>query len=197
MGFGYRLYPSYALEQLCNRVVPKCAATDWGLHGTFAIYFTFGFRGAPVNSTVFWTVVTGVVTFVVGQLIVKLVVDPVQDLKRTIGQISHALIEHANVYQNPGLRPEEVQTEISSHLRKLSSQLQAHLYLVPAYSFTAWVFRLPSRNALLDASKFLIGLSNSISRDSENVMEQNFKRAETIADSLGIYMAEGDRLPRE
>lgn len=150
-----------------------------------------------MNSTVFWTVVTGVITFVVGQIIVKLVIDPVQELKRTIGQISHALIEHANVYQNPGLRSEEIQTEISSHLRKLSSQLQAHLYLVPTYSFTAWVFRLPSKNALLDASKCLIGLSNSVFRDSGNVMEHNFRRAEKIADSLGIYMAEGDRLPKE
>lgn len=150
-----------------------------------------------MNSTIFWTVVTAVITFVVGQLIVKLVIEPVQDLNRTIGKISHALIEHANVYQNPGLRPPEVQTETSSHLRKLSSQLQAHLFLVPAYSFTAWLFRLPSRNDLLEASKSLIGLSNSVFRDSENVMEHNFKRAEKIADSLGIFMAEGDRLPKE
>ena len=157
---------------------------------------TFGLKGTPVNSTVFWSVLTGVITFVVGQLVVKLAIDPVQELKRTIGQISHALVEHANVYQNPGLRSEEIQTETSSHLRKLSSQLQAHLYLVPTYSFTAWVFRLPSKNALLEASKCLIGLSNSVFRDSENVMKHNFKRAEKIADALGIYMAEGDRLPQ-
>ncbi|MDO8788792.1 MAG: hypothetical protein Q7J42_12040 [Sulfuritalea sp.] len=150
-----------------------------------------------MNSTVFWTVVTGVITFVVGQLIVKLVIEPVQELKRTIGQISHSLIEHANVYQNPGLRSEEIQSETSTHLRRLSSQLQAHLYLVPAYSITAWVFRLPSKGALLEASKCLIGLSNSVFRDSGNAMEYNFRRAEKIADSLGIYVAEGDRWPKE
>lgn len=150
-----------------------------------------------MSATVFWTVVTGVITFVIGQLIVKLVIDPVQDLKRTIGQISHALIEHANVYQNPGLPPVELQQGTSTHLRKLSSQLQAHLFLVPAYSFTARLFCLPSQSALLEASKSLIGLSNSVFRNADHVMEQNFRRAEKIADSLGIYMAEGDRLPKE
>jgi hypothetical protein len=80
-----------------------------------------------MSFTVFITVLSGVLTYVIGQLVVKIVIEPVQDARRTIGQISHSLIEHANVIANPGVPSEEVMRETAQHLRKLSSQLQSHL----------------------------------------------------------------------
>ena len=111
-----------------------------------------------MNTTVFLTIVTGVVTFVLGQIIVKLLIDPVQEMKRTIGQISHSLIENANVIQNPGVPKEDMINETSQHLRKLSSQLEAHIYLIPAYGFTSKLFCLPSRNSILKAARALMGV---------------------------------------
>jgi hypothetical protein len=152
-----------------------------------------------MNSTVFLTVLSGVITFVIGQLIVKLVIDPVQEMKKTIGQISHSMIEDANVIANPGVPSEEVMKETSKRLRQLSSQLQAHLYLVPQYQKAAKIFGLPSKEKVLAASDSLLGLSNSVFRagPGERIYENNAKRVENICDSLGIYMAEGDRLPKE
>jgi hypothetical protein len=150
-----------------------------------------------MNLTVFFTVFAGVLTYVAGQLIVKLVIEPVQDARRTIGQISHALIERANVIHNPGAPSAEVMTETSRELRKLSSQLQAHLYLVPAYKATATLFRLPSRPKLLKAASHLIGLSNSLHRATDSVYEQNAKRVETICDALSIFLPDEERLPKE
>ena len=143
-----------------------------------------------MNTTVFWTVVSGVITFVIGQLVVKLVIEPVQDFKKTIGQISHALIEHAQVYLNPGVAKEEIQHGVSSQFRTLSSQLHAHLFLVPVYSLAAVIFRLPSREKVVAASKGLIGLSNSVFRDEGDGARHNVRRRESICDSLGIYMPE-------
>ena len=77
-----------------------------------------------MNSTVFFTVLSGVITYVLGQLVLRLVIEPVQELRRTIGVISHTLIERANVIQNPGVPTNEVMDETSRELRKLSSQLQ-------------------------------------------------------------------------
>lgn len=148
-----------------------------------------------MNSTVFLTVISGVITYVVGQLVLKLMLEPVHELKKTIGQISHSLIEHANVYGNPGIPPLETMRETSQHLRKLSSQLQAHLYLVPLYGFTACLFRLPSRTKILSASKLLMGLSNSVFRATDKTYEYNAKRVESICDLLGIYFAESERWP--
>ena len=48
-----------------------------------------------MNSTVFLTVLSGVITYVLGQLVLRLVIEPVQELRRTISVISHALIRSA------------------------------------------------------------------------------------------------------
>ncbi len=150
-----------------------------------------------MNSTVFLTVLAGVITYVLGQLILKLLIEPVNDLKRTIGGIAHSLIEHANVIQNPGVPNGEMIAKTSRHLRKLSSQLEAHLYLIPIYRFTSKLFFLPSRDKILSAARALMGLSNSVFRAEEGIYKQNARRVERVCDSLGIYMSEGDRWPEE
>lgn len=147
--------------------------------------------------TIFLTIMSGVVTYVFGQLVVKLLVEPVQDLRRTIGLISHATIEHAGVFGNPGVSKVEVAQAASTELRRLSSQLQSHLYLVPAYDITARVFRLPPRENLLEASKALIGLSNNLFHAGERSIEWNMKWLAKVCDALGIYLEEGRRWPKE
>lgn len=150
-----------------------------------------------MNSTVFFTVLSGVLTYVIGQLVVKLVIDPVQDAKKTIGLIAHTMIERANVISNPGVLSAEEMDVTSKHLRQLSSQLNSHLYLVPFYSMTAGIFRLPSRENMQKASSNLIGLSNSLDRSGLRGYEVIAKRVEAIHDLLGIFFDEGRRWPKD
>lgn len=150
-----------------------------------------------MDFTVFFTVLSGVITFVIGQIIVKLLLDPIQDMKKTISQVSHTLVERANVIANPGLPAKEILDDASESLRRLSSQLHAHLYLIPSYNATAKVFGLPSKEKLLVASSALIGLSNSVYRADEKVYETNAKRVEQVCDALDIYLAEGSRWPKD
>jgi len=150
-----------------------------------------------MNETVFLTVLTGVVTFVIGQLVVKLLIEPVQEMRRTIAQISHTMIERANVYQNPGIPTQEIMIETSQQTRKLSSQLHAHLYLVPAYSVTARIFFLPPREKVLAASSALIGLSNSVFKAVGDTYRANAKKVEVVCDSLGIYLEDSARWPED
>ncbi len=145
--------------------------------------------------TVFLTVLSGVLTYVLGQLVLKLVIEPVQALRKTVGVISHALIERANVIQNPGIPTEKEMEETSRELRKLSSELRSHLYLIPRYDLTAWVFRLPTAEKIREASSSLIGLSNSVFKARDSIYRINAKRTESVCDSLGIYVADGDRWP--
>lgn len=149
-----------------------------------------------MDFTVLVTVISGVLTYVLGQLVVKIVIEPVQETRRTIGQISHSLIERGNVIANPGVPTEEAMRETAQQLRNLSSQLQSHLYLVPAYATTARVFRLPSKDELLSASKNLIALSTSVYRATDRVHEENATHVEKIRDALSIYMPEDERISR-
>ena len=147
-----------------------------------------------MDFTVFNTVLAGVLTYVAGQIVVKLLLEPIQEMRRTIGQVSHSLIEHANVIGNPGVASPEVMSATAKELRKLSSQLQSHLYLVPSYKYTAKLFRMPSQDQVLVASKYLIGLSNSVHRSTGGVYEQNAFRVEKICDALSIYMSDDERI---
>jgi hypothetical protein len=136
------------------------------------------------NQSVFWTVFSGTLVYILGQIFLKLFIEPVHDLKKTIGMISHSLIERANVISNPGLLPKDVNDETSQELRKLASRLQSHLYLIPCYPAMAWIFRLPLRAGILAASKALIGLSNGVHESAYGVNASNVKR---VCDSLRIY----------
>ena len=150
-----------------------------------------------MNITVFITVLSGVLTYVIGQLVSKLLIEPVQEMKKTISEISLALIEHSQVIHNPGVLSEERTFEAVSHLRKLSSKLHAHLYLVPKYNLTAKLFGLPEKTKLLSAAADLLTLSNSVFKASDKIYEQNAKRQERICDSLSIYFPEDKRWPIE
>jgi hypothetical protein len=132
---------------------------------------------------VFSTVLSGTLVYVLGQIILKFFIEPVQELKKTIGVISHSLIERANVIYNPGLGLKE--TETSKELRNLASRLQSHLYLIPRYSATAQIFGLPLPAKILAASKALIGLANGVDMPDPNGF--NAQSLKTVCNSLGIY----------
>jgi hypothetical protein len=146
-----------------------------------------------MDLTVFITVLAGVLTYVLGQITVKLLIEPVQELRKSIGKVAHGMVMHASMISNPGVAPADLMHETSKELRMLSSDLHTHLRLVPWYSKTARVFGLPSRPQIIAASPCLIGLSNSVHRASGNVYEANAARVETIHDSLGIYLSDGER----
>lgn len=149
-----------------------------------------------MDYTVFFTVLSGALTYVLGQLALKLIIEPVQELRKTVGRIAHALIHRANVIHNPGIPSPEIMDETMTQLRTLSSELQSHLYLIPRYSVTARLFRLPTLKQITEASTALIGLSNSVHRSSMDVYEVNAKRVESICDSLGIYLPQEQRWPK-
>ncbi len=150
-----------------------------------------------MNSTVFLTVLSGALTYVIGQVLLKLYIEPALDFRKTVGLIAHAMVHRANVIQNPGVPTTEVMSETSNELRTFSAQLQAHIYLIPRYSVVALLFGLPSKTKMLAASRSLLGLSNSIYTARENVYQANSKRVENVCDSLGIYLSPDDRWPEK
>jgi len=144
--------------------------------------------------TVFLTVLSGVITFVLGQLVIKLFVDPVHDFRKSVADIALALIEHANVYANPGVAGSEVEKKVSEELRRLSSRLNAQMYLIPCYPITARVFGLPSRKKVVDAASNLIGLSNGVFQSASNLVLVNVEKADKIRKALGIFIPENEQV---
>jgi hypothetical protein len=115
------------------------------------------------------------------------VIEPVQEMKKTIGQIAHALIEHANVISNPGVAKKELIDTASDRLRRLSSLLHSHLRLVPLYRITCWVFWLPCRGSVLSAADSLIKLHNSLHKAIDGIHKENAQDVQNVRAQLGIF----------
>jgi len=143
------------------------------------------------------TVLSGVLVYVIGQFVLKLMIEPVQETKRTIAQISHSLVEYGDVIHNPGVPAKEKTMEVSQHLKRLSAHLHTHLFLVPCYGMTAPIFRLPAQDKILTAARQLMGLSNAICSKSDAIHEEIAKRCEAICDALGIYFPADERWPKD
>jgi len=108
-------------------------------------------------------------TFVGGQYVLKLVIEPVQGMKKTIGEISHALIAHSKILSNSeeGFSDDQ-KRNVFDHLNMLSAQLQASNYLIPKCirkndcKCLPCLFDLPSQDNIFEASEQLQSLANCL-----------------------------------
>ena len=140
------------------------------------------------------TTLGAIVVFVASQLLGKLVVEPVQDLKKLLGEIRYALVFHAQAAMTPvGDRAGE--DEASLVFRKLACDLRSKIGSVPFYNWWARKSRgfLPKKEEAFEASKCLIGLSNSVHQ--ANRWERNPARISKIERLLGFDPFEEEAAP--
>ena len=124
---------------------------------------------------VFYIILAGVIIYVAGQIIVKIVIDPVQELKRVIADIAFKLIHYSHVYRiapsgdvdasgekaQKSVDPEKLE-EAADEYRKLASMLNAGYRLVPFYAIAKLLFFLPKEADIIDARNELIDMSEEI-----------------------------------
>ena len=128
---------------------------------------------------VFYIILAGVIIYVLGEIIVKLVIDPIQELKRVIADIAFKLIHYSHVFKlsssddsDAGTGEKQIASEkleqVADEYRKLASMLNAGYRLVPFYPLARVVFFLPreadiiaARNALLEMSQEIFAAPKS------------------------------------
>lgn len=110
---------------------------------------------------VFLTIISGVLVFVIGQTVLKLFVEPWQKQRECIAKIANLLLYYGNVYSNPGVGTEEKNREASQETRRIASELIESHYRIPMYSKLSRTGLFPSIETMREATRLLIGLSNS------------------------------------
>lgn len=131
------------------------------------------------------TAIGAVVVFVVSQILGKLVIEPIQDVKKILGEIRYALVFHAQAILTP-VGDREGEDRAAEALRKLSCDLRSKIGSVPFYDRWAYVSRgfMPRRANAREAAKHLMGLSNSVYESPRP--ESNGKRISKIERLLGF-----------
>lgn len=142
----------------------------------------------------FLTILSGVTVFVIGQVALKLFIDPIHDFKKVIGEISNCLINNAGNYFEPEKLSVEKQGEVAKELLGLSAKLNAQMSTIPFYSKLARFYLCPSTDHVVIATKSLIGISNAMRCNRPNNGQLNCYSAQRVQDALGIHIAESQRL---
>ena len=122
---------------------------------------------------VFYIILAGVIIYVLGEIIVKIVIDPVQELKRVIAEIAFKLIHYSHVFRLASSEEpsgeaagqtidQEKLEQAADEYRKLASMLNAGYRLVPFYSISKLLFFLPKETDIIDARNALLEMSQEI-----------------------------------
>lgn len=117
-----------------------------------------------------------------GQVVLKFFLEPLQEYKGVRGEVAHALTFYANV---AGDEHRGVSDEARKHLRGLAAKLTVSLHKIPWYGVFTALGMVPKRVDLLKASSDLIGWSNNFRAEWEGTTT----RREDIARCLGIPAA--------
>lgn len=110
--------------------------------------------------TVFTTIVAGVTVFVVGQILLKLVIGPIQKLREVIADVAFYLANDHDVIHNAEMVDKERAQTASSNLKQLGARLVSSQQLIPFYSFLRKLFSLPDKINIEKASQRLFQIPN-------------------------------------
>ena len=136
--------------------------------------------------TVFLTVISGVLIFVLGQTILKLLIEPVNDMKKAIGDVAYTLLQYSNAYGNVEVISDAAKlANIRNEIRTLGSNLLRCISVIPFYKTARKWFFLPREEEVEEAISCLIGLSNSlVVGDPMRISERERK----VFESSKIYL---------
>ena len=144
---------------------------------------------------IIFTIIGGFLIFVSGQFVLKLVIEPVQELKKSLSFVSYLLLLH-----QAKLRGATSNKEIADEIKSKSADIlsKSSLIIGDGRLFLK-IFGLPSKSNILLASKELISISYGMLEESKAIQDspnynakkidfpkQNTKAISEVAKLLGI-----------
>lgn len=111
------------------------------------------------------TISGGLLVFCVGQIIQRFVLEPIQELKKTIAEIRFRLNYYADVHPSefetaPAVLKERIATA-SEAFRESAIRLETYAAIIPLYDLCELVFRLPKCADIHTIVGHLIFISNT------------------------------------
>ena len=117
-----------------------------------------------MDTSLITAVTTGVLIFIVGQYFLKLVLEPVVELRRTIGEIGSILSANHDVLIVPTKYDAEQRKDIAEKVERLAGKLFGDIMALPGYEYIRLPFSLPPKTDALEAAynlKSIVGISQS------------------------------------
>lgn len=112
--------------------------------------------------TFLFTIIGGLIVLVIGQIIIKFILEPIQGQKKIISEISSSLSYYANIYTQPGYTTPEIQQKASLDIRHISTDLKAITNSIPKYDFFESLEMVKPKEDIFTACEDLMGISNNL-----------------------------------
>lgn len=134
---------------------------------------------------IFGTVIAGVFVFVLGQFVLKLIIEPIVEAHRTIAKIQVDQQKFKAIMCNYLTRDEPEARAIRAQYREYAGQLLVHLRVIPLYEYVRHIAKLPNEADVESASRKLIEISNYIGH-KEGPSKEVEERTEQLNSLLNI-----------
>jgi len=134
----------------------------------------------------FTTIFAGVSVFVIGQIFLKWMVEPIQELRKIIAEVMFYLANDHYIIHNAHMLDREEVLSSCKNLKRLGANLLSCQQLIPFYKKLFKIFRLPSHDDIVLASKRLSLISNSaFGKERDIYCRLDLYRIE-VCEALGI-----------
>jgi hypothetical protein len=101
-----------------------------------------------------------IVVFVIGEIVGKWLIEPIQNQRKMIGEVAYVLKFYANY--DAEITSKDLLMEGMIKIRCLSGELDKSLVLIPCYRLLSLFRVIPKRETILAVGSLLIGTSNSL-----------------------------------
>lgn len=141
-----------------------------------------------MKESLMMTIIAGVSIFVIGQFLLKLVIEPIVAFKNTLGEISALFLREQAKITNANASEETRQ-----ELWRLSSSILARKQSILYYRFFAFILRMPSARSLVSACQSLNGIAYRVASEkpSSNNSVEIHKEMKNINEKLKITVSYG------
>ena len=133
-----------------------------------------------------FTVLVGVSVFVLGQIFLKSMIEPVQELRKVISEVLFFLMkDHATIH-NAGMVDKDKALSAGRNLERLGASLLANQQLIPSYCIARLLWGLPKSEDIVNASRQLSLISKSMFGKEDEHYERLHLYRKEACEALGI-----------
>ncbi|MGJ0483876.1 MAG: hypothetical protein ACR65R_04995 [Methylomicrobium sp.] len=129
--------------------------------------------------TIFSTIIAGVFVFVLGQIVLKWIIEPIQKFREVIAEIVFYLASDYSDILNASIVEKEIALSAGKNLKRLGARLVSSQQLIPFYKRLRKIYGLPELEDIVKASERL----SRISKDM-------WSNADDKYDKLNLYRKE-------
>ena len=136
------------------------------------------------QNIVFQTIISGVLVFIVSEIIQKFLLDSLHQFKGVIGKIDSQLIFYRNVLGTP-ISNEEINKNCRETMKRLMSDLGATYNQIPFSEFLSFFYsKIPHRKQIHESIRSLRFLANNVGREDDG--GKNIEKIAKIRENLDI-----------